>query len=70
MPSDPAGAAALKAGVGMEQAVTPVPEVPRRKGLGKKQIAWCRQWIRYNGAPIFAQMEAASKASKSIQVKK
>jgi len=45
-----------------------VPEAPqdkpRRKGLGRRQLEWCRKWLRYEGAPIFADMERASKAAK------
>lgn len=51
------------------EAPAPKPmDVPRRKGLGKNQVKWCRQFIRYNGAPIFAQMMDASKASKGAIV--
>lgn len=42
-----------------------VADAPRRKGLGRRQLEWCRKWLRYEGAPIFADMERASKAAKA-----
>jgi hypothetical protein len=44
----------------------PKAAVPAPDGmLSKGQIAWCRQWIKSNGVPIFAQMQDAVKASRS-----
>jgi len=42
----------------------PMKVKPRRKGLGPKQLNWCRRTLKHEGAPIFADMERASKAAK------
>lgn len=44
--------------------VEPVRDVPRRKGLSKKQLAWARKRI-----PHFADCEAKALASKLVSSK-
>lgn len=37
--------------------------------LGKRQLAWCRANLKYQGAPIFQQMERIAKTGKLVGAK-
>lgn len=41
----------------------------KQPALGKRQLAWCRANLKYQGAPIFQQMERVAKAGKLVGAK-